>query len=234
MSETEGKPLTREGESHPSIQVPLPVPNGDLFSRKATGDVLTFLATHPHEAFPAGQLADILDFNAETTRRAIDLLADNDLVIVEDGGRSRPVQINRDRLTLPTDPIVRIPQEEFHDPVRVAVAALTERLEHVVAILLYGSVARGEADRLSDIDLWVLVDEDRAGELRRARVVTDDLEQRRFNGDRYSYHVAVESTATVPNFTRDIQAVVASGFPVYHTDSYDTIERHLRNLARDG
>lgn len=33
--------------------------------------------------------------------------------------------------------------------------------DHIAGIVLYGSVARGDADRRSDIDLWVLVEDDR-------------------------------------------------------------------------
>jgi predicted nucleotidyltransferase len=50
-----------------------------------------------------------------------------------------------------------------------------DRLESVVGIGLYGSVARGEADRRSDIDLWVFVAEDRLENQRTANHVRQDL-----------------------------------------------------------
>jgi len=44
--------------------------------------------------------------------------------------------------------------------VREAIDALVGRLNDILDVLVYGSVARGEADRQSDVDIWVLVRED--------------------------------------------------------------------------
>lgn len=216
-----------------TIAVSIPVQDADLYALRGTDDVLYYLANRPHDEFTITHLSDVLDVPLETTRRAVDVLAKNDLVHTHQSGNARPVQINRERLTRPDEPIVQIPQTEFHDPVRAAVDELRDRLENVVAIVLYGSVARGEADRKSDIDLWVLVDDDRAREQREAVEVKRELDEQRFGGDRYDFQIGVESTASVPSYTREIQDVVSSGFAVYRADAYDEIEQYLANLARD-
>ncbi|QSG16411.1 Minimal nucleotidyltransferase (plasmid) [Halapricum desulfuricans] len=48
----------------------------------------------------------------------------------------------------------------------------------VVGIILYGSVARGEADRRSDIDLWILARPERAESQREANAIARDLKTR--------------------------------------------------------
>jgi predicted nucleotidyltransferase len=69
-------------------------------------------------------------------------------------------------------------------PVREAVDELRTELESIVGIALYGSVARGGADRRSDIDLWVLVEEDRMVAQRAANEVRQELEAREFDTTR--------------------------------------------------
>lgn len=81
-------------------------------------------------------------------------------------------------MTKPDEPVLRIPQEEFHEPVRTALDRLQTELDAVQGVVLFGSVARGQADRQSDIDLWVLVEDDR-GEQHRANEIAAQLGQER-------------------------------------------------------
>jgi len=153
-------------------------------------------------------------------------------------GRRKLVRINRDRLVVPDDPVLQIPQAAYHQPVRVAVDRLSERLSAVVGIVLYGSVARGEADRRSDIDLWVAVDDNRAENQREANAVRNELEQREFDrrprlptdgveSDRYEFHIVVESIEAVPSFEDDVREIVLSGIPLYVTEAFTTLRNAL-------
>jgi predicted nucleotidyltransferase len=140
------------------------------------------------------------------------------------------VQINRERINKPADPVLRIPQAAFQPPVRAAIDELLDELESVIGIQVYGSVARGEADRRSDIDLWVLVQENRSRNQRRANDVANTLGDRQFDGDRYEFHIVVEAPNSLPQFTEDIAHIVASGIPVYETDEYDQFRAILEDL----
>jgi predicted nucleotidyltransferase len=161
--------------------------------------------------------------------RAVDTLEANDLVWETTDGNRRLIQINRDRLSVPDDPFLEIPQVEFHEPVKAAVDELTERLEDVVGIILYGSVARGEADRRSDIDLWVLVGADRQANQREANAVQVDLEECTFENNRYGYDIDVEAVASIPAYPSDVREIVVSGIIVYETPNFETIRNLLRN-----
>lgn len=214
-----------------SLQIPARDPN--LFKNKATNDVLLFLTRHRFDEFTIGELAKRTGHTKPTVGRAVDVLEGNDLVDEDPEGNRRLVQINRERLFVPDDPVLQIPQREFHKPVKVAIDELESKLENVLGIILYGSVARGEADRRSDIDIWVLVSEDRASNQRAVNNLERDLEEREFEGDRYYYDIDVEAVSSVPRYTKDIREIVLSGIPMYETPQFETVEKLLLNEAND-
>jgi len=106
-------------------------------------------------------------------------------------------------------------------------AHLPQALDGVIGIVLYGSVARGEADRRSDIDLWVLTTNDRAPTQREANAIGRDLEDIKFDGDRYAYDIDVEAVQAIPTYTEDIREIVVSGIPIYSTTKFETVEKLL-------
>jgi predicted nucleotidyltransferase len=212
-----------------TISLQIPASDPDLYSSKATDDVLLFLSRHRFDAFSIGELARQTDHTKPTVTRAVDALEANDLVLDAPAGNRRQIQINRQRLSVPEDPLLQIPQPGFQPPVKAAVDRLTNQLSNVLGIVLYGSVARGEADRRSDVDLWVLVSEDRAPNQRTANEIVQDLEDETFDGDRYAFDVDVEAVASIPRYTEDIREIVLSGIPVYETEQFETVEQLLRN-----
>lgn len=214
-------------ESSTSILVPVPAGDSNLYGNSATDDILLFLSRHRFEQFTQRELTAHINYSEPTVRRAVDVLQNNDLVEVDHDGNRNRVGINRERLSIPDDPFLRIPQTEFQQPVKAATEKLQSALEELVGIVLYGSVARGEADRRSDIDLWVVVNGKRAENQREASEVERQLEDQAFDGQRYDFHVAVESTASIPAFTEDISRILRSGISVYETESFETLRNTL-------
>ncbi|MFT7985223.1 nucleotidyltransferase domain-containing protein, partial [Salmonella enterica] len=83
---------------------------------------------------------------------------------------------NHAAIKKPSDPILEIPQAEFRSPVRTFLELTTKRLdESLVGVILFGSVAKGVADRASDIDVQVLVSENLMEARRRVLDVLSDL-----------------------------------------------------------
>lgn len=220
-----GKDLT--DDHGVSITLSIPAPDQDLFKHKATNEVLLFLTNHRFEDFSLREVSNQVDLPLQSVRRAVDVLVANGLLVESPEGNRRLVQIDRDRLSVPDDPILRIPQAEFQAPVKEAVDELVDRIEDVVGVVLYGSVARGDADRRSDVDLWVLTRSERADGQRRANAVARDLEERTFDGERYAYDVDVESVRAVPNYTESIREIIVSGIPVYETGDFGTVKSLL-------
>lgn len=91
---------------------------------------------------------------------------------------------------------------------------------------MFGSVARGKADRQSDIDIWILVD-DNDELLQARRTATDiavDLDEKRFGkpGERYELEVLVESVeSAVSHGEADdgIDKVLTEGVVVEDSDA---------------
>lgn len=210
-----------------SISLPIPAQASDLFKHKATNDVLLFLTGHRYDRFSVSEIATQTDHPAPSVRRAISVLVENDLVHETWRNNRKLIRINRERLSVPDDPILRIPQREFQQPVKNAVDKLTAEIPDTIGIVLYGSVARGDADRRSDIDLWVLTQLDRASAQRTANTVARALEDKRFHENRYGFDIDVESVQSIPVYTSDVREIVLSGIPVYRTGDFETVEKLL-------
>ena len=223
--------MNRETESTDSsgasISLSIPPSDPDLFKHKATSDVLLFLTNHRFSDFSLRGLATQIGHSHQSVRRAVNVLSSNDLITESSESNQRLVQINRQRLSIPDDPILRIPQSEYHHPVKTAVTKLRENISDVVGIILYGSVARGDADRRSDIDLWVLTRTGRAESQRETNAIVGDLEDMKFDGDRYAYDIDVEAVQAIPAYTDDIREIIVSGIPVYKTSDFETVENLL-------
>ena len=225
---------TKSDDTHDvSISLPIPALNPGLFKNKATNDVLLFLTNHRFSRFSLREVANQVGHAQQTVRRAANTLIENELVVESPEGNQRLVQINRQRLSIPDDSILRIPQPEFQTPAKAAVDELIARLDGVVGVILYGSVARGEADRRSDIDLWVLTEGERAANQREANAIARDLEDTEFDGNRYAYDIDVEAVQAVPTYMEDIREIVVSGISVYKTDNFEIVEKLLLEESRD-
>lgn len=206
------------------ISLDIPAQDADIFKSQAVNDILSFLTRYHTDEFSITELTDAVDYSQPTITKAVDILAANDLVTDRRDGNTRLVQINSGRLSRPDDPILHIPQAEFHTPVRKAVNELIEQLDDdVVGIILYGSVARGDADRRSDIDLWILVEDDRLANQRTANRVRQDLENQEFDTGRYAYEIDVESLPAVPNYTDELRDVLGDGLVVYDSEKFETV-----------
>lgn len=209
------------------LAVPLPVPNERLFRYAATGDVLVLLANNPHTQFSIRDIRRATEHSPSSVTDTVDLLGETDLVHIAREGNKKLVRINRERLSKPDDPIMQIPQTEFHDPIRTLVDQLRDRLDNVAGILIFGSVARGEADRTSDIDCFVLVTDEKATAQRQAHELARDLGDQRFDGDRYQFQVLVESVRSVTNIGDRLHEIFTEGIVLYETDVLRDAKREV-------
>ncbi|PSQ18552.1 nucleotidyltransferase [Halobacteriales archaeon QS_8_69_26] len=221
----------KAGTTGSTVRIPVPAKNGDLYRHSVTDDLLSFLLDRPFDEYTIRKLASVLGTTHRTVGTTVDILEDNDLVVVTPEGNKKLVSINRDRVDTPEDDVLRIPQSEFQPPVREAVDAIVEELEDVLGVLVFGSVARGEADRRSDVDLWVLVREDRMRNQRRTNEVATELGETKIAGDRYDFHVVVETPGSVPAHTEDIADIVTEGIPVHRTEEFEQFRSLMEGMV---
>lgn len=113
-----------EGVTGVSVSLQVPAPNANLFRHKATDDVLLFLSRNSFDEYTINELASYTGHTVPSVRRSVEVLDENDLVIDQPGGNRRLIQINRERLSVPDDPYLQIPQTEFQEPVWAGVKRL--------------------------------------------------------------------------------------------------------------
>lgn len=219
------------GPTEALVKIPVPAKNGDLYRHSVTNDLLSLLIDRPFEEYTLRKLASLVGTTHRTVSLTVDILEDNDLVVVTSEGNKKLVGVNRDRIETPENDVLRIPQAKFQQPVQEAIDALTDRLDDILGILVYGSVARGEADRQSDIDLWVLVREGRSRNQQRVTELAKDLAETRVGGERYEFHIVVESPESVPAYTDDIASIVTAGIPVYRTDEFEQFRSLMEGMV---
>ena len=210
-----------------SIELQYPFPEGRVFRYQAMQDVLSVLIDQPYATYSMSELATLTGANNGTISKAVRLLSELDVVETAPDGRTQQVRINRERLTKP-DPILSIPQAEFHQPIQAFLQRIQDELDELVGVVLFGSVARGEADRASDIDLLMIVDEDRTAARRTVQSIVSELEDQRFEGHRYTFQPLVESTDSVqrigdqlrPQFDDAITLVGSDQLSALRTEVY--------------
>jgi predicted nucleotidyltransferase len=213
------------------LYVSFPFGEEQVFRYEAMEDVLELLLRNPFRKFAVRQLRDITDNGSKTTSRAVVLLQQLGLVCVDESGRSKCVRLNRERATLPDEPLFALPQDEFREPVRTFAERAHEAVPSFSALVVFGSVARGEADRRSDVDVWILVadDDDLLPARRTATDIAAALGEQRFgdDGNRYAFEVLVESVeSAVSHGAADdgIEEVLAEGVVIEDSDALERVK----------
>jgi len=209
-----------------SIALQYPFPEDRVFRYQAMQDVLDVLIDQPYATYSMSELANLTGASQGTISKEVKLLSELDVIETVQDGRTQQVRINRERLTKP-DPILSIPQAEFHQPVRVFLQRLQDELDELIGVILFGSVARGEADRASDIDLLVIVDEDRTAARRTVQSVVSDLEDQRFEGNRYTYQPLVESTDSVQRIGDQLRPQFDDGVTLVGSDQLSELRTEV-------
>ena len=124
------------------------------------------------------------------------------------------------------DPIARIPQSEYRPPVRAVRDRLIDDIGDDAGIVLFGSVARGDADRASDLDIFVVVDDERMATQRAAHAIEDEMADERFDGDRYEPHIVVETRHSAVSHDR-IQQVFTEGITINKAEILKAIRQQV-------
>ncbi|MXR21313.1 nucleotidyltransferase domain-containing protein [Halobacterium bonnevillei] len=205
------------------VLLDFPFPEERIFRYQAMQDVLHHLVNNPFEEFTQKELATVTGADVSSISRSIDLLEQLGTVAVSEGTPAK-IGIDQDHLTA-SNPLLAIPQEEFRKPVQTYLDELAdnvddaENVEDLVGVVLFGSVARGTADRSSDIDLLVIVDGDATNARRLTSKLARNLEDRTFDGDRYQFEVLVETPESAATHGDDLREIFDDGIVVERTDA---------------
>jgi len=204
----------------------------DVFRIGAADDVLQLLVDAHDAEFTISELVDATGVTRSTVWRAVELLESIGVVRIRETPQRNYVAIDPDRLQK-DDPILAIPQSEFHAPVRAFVDRVRDVLTdaddvaELLGVVVFGSVARGEADRQSDVDCFVVVDGDRTTARRRVTDVVAELRTERFDGDRFEFEAYVESEESARRAGEKLGEIFAEGITVYGSDRLVSLRKQV-------
>ena len=202
----------------------------DVFRLSAADEILGLLVDAHETEFSIPELVDATGAARSTVWRAVDLLDSLGVVRVRETPQRNYVSIDPERLQK-DDPILAIEQTEFHEPVRTFVQRVrdafdgSDDVDELVGVVVFGSVARGEADRRSDIDLFVVVDGDRTSARRLVTDVVGDLSEERFDGDRFAFEPYVESVDSATRAGSKLREIFEEGTTVVGSERLQQIRK---------
>ncbi len=143
-----------------------------LFKLTATRDILLFLEKNRNRDFSLRQLHRLLKgrYSLFSVQRAVAELELTNLVLCNYSGRKKFIRMNPERLYEPNDPYWKIPQAEYRCPIKRVVDEILRTIHGVRAVILFGSMSQGNADRMSDIDLLIVTKGAGRTEMKAARI----------------------------------------------------------------
>lgn len=214
-----------------TIALEYPFPDERFFRYQAMQDLLGLLIEEPYEEYTVSEIAEMVDASQATISKAVRLLGELGPIQTRRDGRKQYVSIDRNRLSKP-DLVLSVPQSEFHKPTREFVDRVQEALDDLVGIILFGSVARGEADRASDIDLLVVVEDDKTSARRDVQSIVSDLEGTKFDGNRYAFEVLVESTESAKRIGARLRQQFDEGLTLAGSEELSEIRTEVYTDAK--
>lgn len=215
------------------VEVRLPLPDEQVFRYGAMDGIVEILARNPSEEFSNRDLQRLTGYGGPSVSKALSLLESMGLVVGRDSGNRTLYRIDERRLRDPDDPLLEIPQVEFREPLRRFVEQVEKKVPSIAGILCFGSVARGEADRASDVDVFVLVgdDEDLVSARRTVSDLVRDLEEEPIDGDRYEFEVFVESPKSARNRGEDLRPIFQEGIALVESETLRRVKREIFGVA---
>ena len=208
------------------VRLPVPLGDPDAFRYGATADILHILVNNSERGFTNRELHRVTGKGLSSVNAAVDTLEALSVITVDRSGRANAVRMDSEMLVRSDDPVTIIPQSAYHALVRAILAELEERIGDDVGVILFGSVARGTADRTSDIDLFVVVEEDRMQAQREAHTTEQKIADEQFDGDRYEAHIIVEPRGSAENHDR-ISEILAEGLTLRDSTALDAVKREV-------
>ncbi|WP_227357542.1 nucleotidyltransferase domain-containing protein [Haladaptatus salinisoli] len=203
-----------------------------IFRLGAADDILRILIDAHETEFTLKELGRETDYSRSTVWRALELLTELDIIQIRETTQRKYVSIDTEHIEK-ADPILAIEQPEFHQPVRTYVQRIqdalddTDEVQDIIGVLVFGSVARGKADRKSDIDLFVLVEGDRTVARRIVTEVAAELGDEQFDGDRYEFESYVESVESTLRARTKLREIFREGITVHGGNEFQQVRKEF-------
>ena len=225
-------------QSQTGVLLDFPFPEERVFRYQAMQDILHHLVNNPFEEYTQKELATITDSDVSSISRSVELLERMGVIDIANGKPAK-ITIDQDHIT-GSDPLFTIPQREFRKPVQAFLDGLatdieaSDEVEEIVGVILFGSVARGGADRSSDIDILVIVSGDLTYGRRLVSQLARNLEERTFQGERYQFEVLVETSESAASHGVPLRDIFDKGIVLERTDALEDVREAVYDTERGG
>ncbi|MFP3871255.1 MAG: nucleotidyltransferase domain-containing protein [Candidatus Aenigmatarchaeota archaeon] len=207
------------------VTIPIPLPKEHIFRNQAMDDILGLLYENPYDEFSIRELRKITGHGGQTVSDSIERFQKLGVIEIRWEGKKKLISIDQRFVQKPDDPYMKIPQEEFRTPVRRFIEKVEALGNNLLGVLVFGSVARGDADRRSDIDIFVLVREDLLQSRRKVQEMRREIEEERFEGDRYEFQVMVESLESAEDYGEKLKEIFLEGITLEETEEFRKLRR---------
>jgi predicted nucleotidyltransferase len=203
-----------------------------IFRLGAADDILRILIDAHETEFTLKELGRETDYSRSTVWRALELLTELDIIQIRETTQRKYVSIDTEHIEK-AEPILAIEQAEYHQPIRTYVQRIqdalgdTDEVQDIIGVLVFGSVARGKADRKSDIDLFVLVEGDRTVARRIVTEVAAELGNEQFDGDRYEFESYVESVESARRAGTKLREILCEGITVHGGNEFQQVKKEV-------
>jgi HTH domain. len=172
-------------------------PDADVFLIGAADDILRLLADTHDTEFSIPELIDATGVTRSTVWRTVDLLDSIGAIQIRETPQRNYVAIDPDRLQK-DDPILAVPQSEFHAPIR----AFVDRVQATT----------------TDTDDSPLAD---------SSDVVADLQSEEFGGDRFVFEPYVESAESAGRAGSKLREIFAEGITVSGSDRLNALRKEV-------
>ncbi|MFQ6054925.1 MAG: nucleotidyltransferase domain-containing protein [Methanosarcinales archaeon] len=189
-----------------------------VLRHRAMREILLLMSKDPYKSYTISDIARKLGMKPNTgyLRSSIQALIDAKLLEEEKIGRGRLLKINKNILVNLKDPYLAIPQEKYREIVKKINEKILE-CEGVQKVILFGGVARGTADRMSDIDLIVVTENVMAIEDYVAKIAYDCRIGKMFE-ERYEVSIRVVEPIELENPKSFLRDAIIEGIVLYGGD----------------
>ncbi|MFH0837249.1 MAG: nucleotidyltransferase domain-containing protein [Candidatus Aenigmatarchaeota archaeon] len=208
-----------------TILIPLRKEASDLFRYKITADVLNVLIRNRYRTFSISELAKMIERkeNDLLFRKTLKELEKNLLIEIIKKKKLYEISINHEFVYDPSDKFLLISQNNY----RIVVQEIIEKLNKTDAVYLFGSVAEGKADRLSDIDIFIVSDSSETEKT--AEKIKFHFAHKRH--ERYHINFYIETTRNFEKLIKNKESVVIKvikhGIKLFSTERFEKVMRKL-------
>lgn len=217
----------KEDNEAVSISIDLPLPEQRVFSSETVPEILELLVNNPYQEFSKSQIQELTGRGWSSIQTGVDVLESLHLVDLRVEGKKNLISLNTEKVDKPSEPIFSIPQDSFREPVRRFKEKVLSEVDYVAGVLVFGSVARGEADRASDIDILVVVEDELTSARRKVTDIVTELEEEGIEGDRYEFEALVESVETTERRSERIRNIFSEGLVLHRTKKLEKLKEDV-------